>query len=111
MQGLRRTSILENRFEVQDKLQQFALANGDPADDNVIPRIAELYKRKNAMADDYILLNQMYSASGMYFAAHMRNSLKAEYDAQEKSERKNWRKNGILPVWKRYLSKIGFIGK
>ncbi len=93
MQGLRRTSILENRFEVQDKLQQFALANGDPADDNVIPRIAELYKRKNAMADDYILLNQMYSASGMYFAAHMRNSLKAEYDAQEKSERKNWLDN------------------
>jgi len=66
MQGLRRTSILENRFEVQDKLQQFALANGDP---------------------------EMYSASVMYFAAHMRNSLKAEYDAQEKSERKNWLDN------------------
>ncbi|MFT5513046.1 MAG: hypothetical protein ACI8SE_001446 [Bacteroidia bacterium] len=90
MQGLRRTSILENRYTEQGLLQDFALKNEDTSDNKVIPRIAELYKRKNEIADDYILLNQMYSASGMYYVAHMRNVLKAEYEASDKTKRADW---------------------
>jgi hypothetical protein len=90
MQGLRRTDIIEQRYKKQGELQAHCLKTEDAKDDAVIPRIAELYKRKNAIADDYILLNQMYSASGMYYAAHMRNVLKEEYDNTNKIKQPDW---------------------
>ena len=93
MQGLRRTNILQHRYEEQEKLQQFALNSNGEVDNKVIPRIAELYKKKNSIADDFILLNQMYSASGMYYAAHMRNVLKEEYLSTDKKKRADWLAN------------------
>lgn len=93
MQGLRRTNILQHRYEEQEKLQQFAENSNGDVDATVIPRISELYKKKNSIADDFILLNQMYSASGMYYAAHMRNVLKWEYDNTDKSKKADWMAN------------------
>lgn len=93
MQGFRRTNILQHRYDEQEKLQQFALNSNGKIDDKVIPRITELYNKKNSIADDFILLNQMYSGSGMYYAAHMRNVLKDEYYKTDKNERSNWLAN------------------
>ncbi|MBO6515472.1 MAG: S46 family peptidase [Bacteroidia bacterium] len=91
MQGFRRTNILEQRYSEQDKLEAYIVKTRHGLEyKDVIPRIRELYKEKNAMADDFILLNQMHSASGMFHTAHMRNVLNAEYMATDKANRKAW---------------------
>ncbi len=92
LQGLRRTSILETRYEEQEKLKDFANKT-DGVDGSVIPRISELYAKKNQIADDYILLNQMYSSSGMFNVAFMRNEVLGQYNNLSKVEQKAWSEN------------------
>jgi hypothetical protein len=89
LQGLRRTTILEDRYANQVKLQEYAKANmADYAE--VIPRIEELYQRKNAIADDFILLNQLYGNSGVLSAANARNALYKEYASLDGAGKKQW---------------------
>ncbi len=90
MQGLRRTNIMEQRASEQAKLQDYVKKNGSESAKKVIPRIAELYARKNALADDYILMNQMYSSSGMFNLAHSSNKALDSYNAADKEQRKTW---------------------
>ena len=88
MQGFRRTSILKQRYAEQEKLAEFANKKGTDLQKEVIPRTAELYKQKNAIADDFILLNQLYSSSGIFQIAHSRNILFDDYSAAE--NKKEW---------------------
>jgi len=89
LQGLRRTTILEDRYANQAKLQEYAKANmTDYAE--VIPRIEELYQRKNSIADDFILLNQLYGNSGVLSAANARNALYNEYASLDGPGKKQW---------------------
>ncbi len=107
MQGFRRTNIIKQRYEEQDKLQAYIMGEGTDAQKKVIPRIAELYAAKNALADDFILLNQMHSASGVFHVAHMRNIMNDELMAIDKKERAEWLANSEGAV-KRVKSRYGF---
>lgn len=90
MQGFQRTSIIQDRYAQQDRLQAHVVKTGSADEKKVIPRIIELYEQKNSIADDFILLNQMHSASGIFRTAHYRNSLYAEYMNTDKNKRADW---------------------
>lgn len=70
MQGLRRTDIIEQRYAEQKALNEFIQQNGTDGEKSVISRVDELYKAKNAITDDFLLMNQMLSSSGLYYVAH-----------------------------------------
>ncbi|MFT5480568.1 MAG: hypothetical protein ACI9NN_001536, partial [Bacteroidia bacterium] len=71
MQGLQRTSIIEDRYSDQSQLKEFIENDGRDLTKyaNLLSSIEDLYDRKNKIADDYIYLNQLYSCSGVFFAA------------------------------------------
>ena len=94
MQGFRRTDIIENRYKEQLEMEKFVAGNKDLSEKygDLLPTISKLYKRRMELADDYILLNQMYGSSGVFFAAQFIEEGRRKLSSMSKVDQKRYLK-------------------
>ncbi|MEZ4843564.1 MAG: S46 family peptidase [Bacteroidia bacterium] len=76
MQGFRRTNIIEERYAEQDQMVSLATQNKNQNEVNILKQIDAAFQVKNKLADDYILLNQLFT-SRIFNSAFTTNKMKA----------------------------------
>lgn len=88
IQGLTRTNLVSQRYAEQEELKKFVSGNASLRTKygHVFDEMSALYKRKMEMADEYILLNQLYSSSGIFHVAAFID----EYGQLKKEKGDDW---------------------
>lgn len=92
LQGLTRTNIISQRYAEQEELQLNVARNPGLVEKygSVIPRLHDLFEQKMKITDDYLLLNQMYSSSGLFHVAQFVNNGHNRMEYLGKSGSRQW---------------------
>lgn len=89
IQGLSRTSILQDKFDEQEKLRNFAAADAtlNKKYTGFFEELDALYKEEYARSRKEMILSQMFRSSGLMYAGAAFSEWSAEINARPKKER------------------------
>ena len=87
LQGLRRTSVMQDRFDEQDELENWVIEQENEEYYGLFEQISERYQYKYRFAEKRLYLNQLFSSSGMFYAGQFISSYKQVLDKMSKTQK------------------------
>jgi hypothetical protein len=113
IQGLTRTDIIANKYKEQVLLQQWidAEPNRKKLYGDVLPQIANVYEKLLPKADVNLMLGQLYSSSGVFYAASFIADLDEQTDNMKGASKKLFFELNQKAYFNKFKSSYGIVNE